>query len=103
MEPLFDRVRAVLAHRDDVVEKRMVGGRSFMVGGRLACGVNRGGLLVRVGPEGIADALARPHAAPMRMGDQSLDGYVVVAPEGCATDEELAAWVQRGVATALSR
>jgi hypothetical protein len=32
-------VRRVLAGRGDVIEMRMVGGRSFMVGGHLCCGV----------------------------------------------------------------
>jgi hypothetical protein len=33
-ERLAARVRALLAGRDDVVEKRMFGGLCFMVGGR---------------------------------------------------------------------
>ncbi len=102
VEDLFERVRALLAARDDVVEKRMVGGRSFLVGGRLACGVNRAGLVVRVGREGMAAALDRPHALPMTMGEQTLDAYVVVEPEGLATEESLAAWVRTGV-DAVSR
>ena len=50
---------------DNFVEKRMVGGRSFMVGGHLCCGVTGPDLMVRVGPAAYRSALAEPHARPM--------------------------------------
>jgi hypothetical protein len=94
-----DRVRRVLAGRDDVVEKRMVGGGlSFMVAGRMCCGVTRDALMVRVGADAGPAALAEPHVTPMTLGGQELDGYVLVAPEGFAEDAALAAWVSRGLA-----
>jgi hypothetical protein len=47
------RVRRSLAGRDDVLEKKMVGGLSFLVNGNMCCGVT-----------GIADsAAARAFAA----------------------------------------
>ncbi|WP_034510775.1 TfoX/Sxy family protein [Blastococcus sp. URHD0036] len=96
----LDRVRRVLAGRPDVEEKRMVGGRSFGVGGRLACGVSAGGLVVRVGRGGAAAALAEPHVSPLRMGGRTADGFVVVAPAGCADDAALLRWIDVGFAAA---
>lgn len=75
----------------------MVGGRSFSVHGQMCCGVTSGGLLVRVGADGIAAALDQPHVSRMTMGDRSLAAFVVVAPAGVASDSALSAWVQRGV------
>jgi hypothetical protein len=44
------RVRKVLSRRRDVVEKKLMGGLSFMVKGALCCSVSgRGGLLIRIG------------------------------------------------------
>lgn len=57
-----------------------------------------GAWLVRVGAEGREEALALPHVGPMTMGGRALSGFVLVEPEGYASDEALAAWVQRGIA-----
>ncbi|MGY1739680.1 MULTISPECIES: TfoX/Sxy family protein [unclassified Blastococcus] len=96
----LDRVRRLLADRAGVEEKRMVGGRSFGAGGRLACGVNAGGLVVRVGRDGAAAALAEPHVAPLRMGGRTADGFVVVAPAGYPDDAALLRWIEVGFAAA---
>jgi TfoX N-terminal domain len=97
-DKMADRVRRVLAPRRDVVEKRMVGGGlSFMVSGRLCCGVTGSDLMVRVGAEGLARALARPHVRPMVLGGRALKGFVCVDLGGCRTDPALASWVQRGI------
>lgn len=96
-EFLGGRVRSALASCDDVVEKRMFGGLAFMVAGNMAVGIIGNDLMVRVGPEADADALAQPHARPMDFSGRPMKGYVYVAPEGVETDEMLGAWVDRGV------
>ena len=96
-ERVVERVRRVLAGRRDVVEQRMVGGRSFLVQGNLCCGVTGAALMVRVGAEGREWALAQPHVRPMVFGSRELAGFVCVDPEGVATEEALATWVQRGL------
>jgi TfoX/Sxy family transcriptional regulator of competence genes len=96
-EALLQRVRDRLAGRADVVEKPMVGGRSFMVGGHLCCGVSGDALMVRVGPETYDWALHQPHARPLRMGAKAPMGYVLIDPGGRATDDELDTWLRRGI------
>src|SRR5258708_6773923 len=92
-----DRVRPILSGRRDVVEKRMVGGLSFMVNGSMCCGVTGSALMVRVGPEAREWALAQPHVRPMEFAGRPLAGFVCVDPEGIPTGSALAAWVQRGI------
>ncbi len=96
-ERVAERVRRVLSGQQNVVEKRMVGGRSFMVNGSLCCGVTGTALMVRVGPEGLETALARPYVRPMVFAGRPLAGFVCVDPAGYRTDAALAAWVQRGI------
>lgn len=96
-ESTAERVRRVLSGRDDIVEKRMVGGLSFMVNGSMCCGVTSTALMVRVGPEAYERALAQPHVRPMKFAGRPLAGYVCIDPEGCRTDAALAKWVQRGI------
>jgi hypothetical protein len=85
-----------------VVEKRMFGGVGYMVQGNMACGVNGEDVIVRVGPDAYAAALAAPHTRPFDMTGRPMKGWVVVTPDGYARDEDLAAWVARGVAFALT-
>jgi hypothetical protein len=97
-EETAERVRKVLSGRRDVVAKKMMGGLCFMVGGSMCCVVSgKGGLLVRVGPDAFARALAEPHVAPMEMGGRVMTGFVRVAPDGYRTDAALKTWVERGV------
>ena len=96
-EALASRVRAILGAHAGVDEKKMFGGLSFMLGGQMCCGVLKDQLVVRVGAEGLADALAQPHARPMDFTGRPSSGIVYVAAAGLGTDQELDAWVQRGV------
>ena len=93
------RVRKVLSGRRDVVEKKMMGGLSFMADGAMFCSVSgRGGLLVRVGAEAQERVLGEPHVQPVGMGKRMMTGFVRVAPEGYRTDAALTKWVERGIA-----
>lgn len=102
-EQLAARVRELVQEHGPADEKRMFGGLAFLLGGHLAvCASHDGGLLVRTdGSE--ADSLLRDeHVAPMEMGGRSSRTWLRVDPAGLATDEQLGAWVGRGVATARS-
>jgi hypothetical protein len=99
-EDLADRVREVIGVRFD--ERKMFGGIAFMVGGNMACGVLGDELMVRVGPEAFAAALAKPHAREMDFTGRPSKGMVYVAPPGLKDKRSLAAWVKRGVTYATS-
>jgi TfoX/Sxy family transcriptional regulator of competence genes len=93
-----DSIRFVLSDRHDVVERRMMGGLVFMVGGNMCVVVSgRGGLMVRVGADLQPKALEEPHVKPMTMRGRTMTGFVRVAPEGYRTAADLRKWVQRGL------
>ncbi len=96
-ELLADRVRAALARRRGVSEKKMFGGVAFLANGHMFCGVNRDDVVVRVGPDAWAKALSRKHARPMDFTGRPLSGYVYVAPPGVRTAASLKTWVDQGL------
>ena len=53
-----ERVRRVLSTERGIEEKRMVGGLSFSVDGKMCCGVAGDALMVRVGGEARERTLA---------------------------------------------
>lgn len=101
-EALVQRMRALLVGAGALDEKRMFGGVAFLVRGNMACGVLRSDIIVRVGPARYAGALAEPGARVFDMTGRPMTGWVRVEPEGHATDEALARWVEEGVAFARS-
>src|SRR6266849_6745169 len=96
-EKTAQRLRRTLAGRGDVVEKKMVGGLSFIVNGSMCCGVTGSALMIRVGPEGRQRALGQPHVRLMELGGRPLAGFVCVEPAGYKTDAALRSWVQQGI------
>jgi hypothetical protein len=101
-EGLAHRLREALADQPGLVERKMFGGLAFMLGGNMCCGVVGETLMVRVGPKAYESALERPHARPMDFTGKPLKGMVYVDPEGFEADEDLARWVETGVAFARS-
>jgi TfoX/Sxy family transcriptional regulator of competence genes len=97
------RIRAVLARRRDVVERKMFGGLTFMVNGAMCCGITAEALVVRVGPAAYEAALAEPHVRPMTFTGRPLAGMVYVDPPGYRTARGLGRWVQRGVEFVTAR
>jgi len=101
-ELLGIRIRAALGALPGLVEKKMFGGTGFLVNGNMACGVHKNDLIVRVGPEQYAWALAQPHTRPFDMTGRPMAGWILVEPPGCTTESALKAWVDLGLALALS-
>jgi TfoX/Sxy family transcriptional regulator of competence genes len=101
-ELLAGRIRTALQSRDDVVEKQMFGGLTFMIAGKMACGVVHDELMVRVGPDQRDSALAEPHTRPMDFTGRPMRGMVYVDPAGVASDSDLARWVDRATSFATT-
>ena len=101
-EDLARRLRDALKDIPGIIEKKMFGGIGFILNGNMACGVNRDDLIVRVGPDRFEEALAQPHTRPFDMTGRPMSGWIMVAPEGYASDEALARWIRQGVDFARS-
>jgi TfoX/Sxy family transcriptional regulator of competence genes len=99
---LTTRIRAALGPLAVLEEKKMFGGVGFLLNGNMACGVHKNDMIVRVGPASYDDALSRPHTHVFDMTGHPMAGWIMVAPQGCATEKDLRAWVEQGLAFARS-
>jgi TfoX/Sxy family transcriptional regulator of competence genes len=95
-EELAERVRAIVADRTDVEEKKMFGGLTFMVAGQMCCGVLKDDLVVRIEPGEFDVLVAQPHVRPFDFTGRPMQGMVYVDHGGLADPEALRRWVQRG-------
>ena len=98
-EDLAERIRELILGEPGLTEQKMFGGLAFLVGGNMAVAASgQGGLLVRVDPDESEALVASSDARPMEMRGREMPGWLRVDPP----DDELAAWVERGVAFARS-
>lgn len=97
-ETLAQRIRASLASHQDVREKRMFGGVSFMVDGQLAVAAGKDGdLLVRVDPAQYQDLLsAGGQPAFMGASRPMGEGWMNVPMDIIADDKALNWWITVG-------
>ena len=95
-DELAERIRALLPPRVHCLEKKMFGGIAFMHrGNMLVAPLKDGGMLARVGKDGMEEALALPGTSVMDMGGRSMGGFVVVSGDALEDDDDLRAWLQR--------
>jgi TfoX/Sxy family transcriptional regulator of competence genes len=91
-DPMIERLRAALDGLP-IREQRMFGGTCFLLSGNMLVGTSKRGLLVRVGKDAHAAAVARAHAKPMEMGGRAMEGYVFVDEAGTKSARDLNVWL----------
>ena len=101
-EELAQRVRDLLRKREGLTEKKMFGGIGFLLHGNMACGILKDDLIVRVGPEKYQELLKLPGTRVFDITGRMMTGWIMVAAKGYRSAANLAAWVERGAAFALS-
>ena len=99
---LAQLIRELLEERAGYFEKEMFGGIGFLLHGNMACGVLHDFLIVRVGPEKYQELLELPETRLFDITGRPMKGWIMVTPEGYESDTDLASWVERGAAFALS-
>jgi hypothetical protein len=101
-EALAERVRAIIAVRSDVTERKMFGGIAWMLGGNMACGVLGEDVLVRLAHDDADRALAEPNTRVFDMTGRPARGMVVVDGGSVTADADLARWIDAGADHAAS-
>ncbi|HEX2367892.1 MAG TPA: TfoX/Sxy family protein [Acidimicrobiia bacterium] len=97
---LADDLRARLGEHRGLSEREMFGGIGFMINGNMAVGVSGEDLMVRVGKDAHDEALSKPGARDFDMSGRAMRGWILVSPEGLATEQDLGRWIDQGVAFA---
>jgi TfoX/Sxy family transcriptional regulator of competence genes len=109
-EHLADRVRRVFEEKkvQNIVEKKMMGGLTFMVNDKMCIGIVKEDLMVRLNPDLHDEMVQKTAARTMDFTSKPMRGYIFVAPEGVDTDLDLESWIQlaldfNGVAKAAKK
>ncbi|HEU5353151.1 MAG TPA: TfoX/Sxy family protein [Actinocrinis sp.] len=101
---LAGRLRALLPPGPPFREKAMFGGLAFLLNGRMCAGVVGGRVVLWLGREAAAAAIAQhPAAAPMDFTGRVMHNFVYLDPAGVADDAELREWLADAVAAVGGR
>ena len=94
-EYLADRIKQVLTEkRVSFVDKKMMGGLTFMVNDKMCVGIINDDLMARIDPQIYEEALNRKGVREMDFTKKPMKGWIYVGPEGIDHEEELTSWVQ---------
>lgn len=96
-ENLALKVSAILGNLPGITVKKMFGGVGCLLNGNMACGVHKEYLIVRVGPDQYQRALEKPHVKVFDITGRPMKGWVMVTPDGFASEVSLINWVQMGL------
>jgi TfoX/Sxy family transcriptional regulator of competence genes len=93
-EILAERVRNLFGTKNLAVEeKKMMGGLTFMVKGKMCIGILKDDLMARIAPEEYENALTKSGCREMDFTGKPMKGFVFIGPEGTHSKENLSYWV----------
>ena len=86
---LEDRIEKTIRAWENTARKNMFGGVCHLLNGNMFCGVYKDFLILRLGVENAARLLKERHVRPFDITGRPMKGWVMVAPEGFETADEL--------------
>jgi TfoX N-terminal domain len=102
-EVLAGRIRDLIGPDPELTEKKMFGGRTFLIRGHMAISASgQGGVLVHCHPERTDSLVTTTTATIAVMQGREMPGWLRVGPGDLATDDDLSPWVEIGIAHARS-
>ncbi|MDE2398291.1 MAG: TfoX/Sxy family protein [Burkholderiales bacterium] len=95
---LIERFAASLPVHPDLVRKPMFGYPAAFVNGNMVCGLFEDSVVVRLGKEGVAQAVAAGRGKAFEpMPGRGMAGYLLVPTPDAAQAQTLAAWLQQAL------
>ena len=92
-ENLAERVRKALDSLPEVEEKKMMGGLTFMVNGKMCIGILNDDLMCRIDPDVYESALRIKGCREMDFTGKPMKGFVFVNSDGIKTREDFEYWI----------
>lgn len=92
-ELLADRIRTALARQKKVEEKKMMGGLTFMVNGKMCVGVHTDEIMCRIDPDIQEQALLHKGSRIMDFTGKPMKGFVFVKKEAIRSPKEFTYWI----------
>jgi TfoX/Sxy family transcriptional regulator of competence genes len=92
-EQLAERVRIYFSSMKNVEEKKMMGGLTFMLNGKMCVGVLKDELMLRIAPELHDEAVEKKGCRTMDFTKKPMKGFVFVNEEGMKSKKDFESWL----------
>lgn len=92
-EKLANRVREALSDVGKVEEKKMMGGLTFMVNGKMCVGIINNDLMCRIDPANYETALEINGCREMDFTGRPMKGFVFVSADGIIKKKDFEYWI----------
>ena len=92
-EILANRIRERLVELPNVVEKKMMGGLTFMVNDKMCVGIIKDELMCRIDPGFHEKAVEMNGCRTMDFTNRPMKGYVLIDNSGMNTNKEFDFWI----------
>ncbi len=94
-ENLADRIRNILHTKHiQFIEKKMMGGLTFMVNEKMCVGIVKDDLMARIGKDNYENALKKEGCHEMDFTGKPMKGYVFLEPLAIDLDADLDYWIE---------
>ncbi len=94
-ELLDIRIRHLIDNWEGTSAKNMFGGVCHLLHGHMVCGVHKDFLILRLGIDAARDAMTQASVKEFDITGRPMKGWVMVAEDGCNTDDELRDWLNK--------
>ena len=94
-EEIDERIRKIVCRWKNAEAKKMFGGVCHLLNGNMVCGVYKDYLILRLGEKAAEKALKKSYAKPFDITGKPMKGWVMVEGDGCRTDRDLKAWLEK--------
>ena len=92
-EDLVNKIRETLINQPDVEEKKMMGGLTFMVDGKMCIGVVADEMMCRISPDLHDASVEKTGCREMDFTGKPMRGYVFVNEDGMKTQADFMYWI----------
>lgn len=92
-EKLANRIREQLAELPHVEEKKMMGGLTFMLNGKMCVGIFKDEMMCRIDPAMDETVLEMNGCRQMDFTNRPMKGYVLISDEGMKTKKLFEYWI----------
>ena len=96
-EGLAFRVDSILEKEPDIECRKMFGGKGYLTGGNMVCGILDDYLIVRTGLEIYEDCLKKDFVSVFDLTGRTMKGWITVEAEGIEEDSDLKNWIGKGL------
>jgi TfoX/Sxy family transcriptional regulator of competence genes len=92
-EVLANRIREKLEDIPDLVEKRMMGGLTFMIDDKMCVGVLKDELMCRIDPDEVDQAVEKRGCRQMDFTGKPMKSYVLIDETGYNSKKDFDYWI----------